>query len=284
MHKGGLKIRVIPVLLLRNGILVRSREFRFYQVTGNPYVQVDRFNAWNVDELIYLDISRSGRVLVEETGSVIGATSSKKQFHEKPPSDIYEFVEYVSRRCFMPLCFGGGIQSVEQIRRVLLSGADKVVINTYAFKAPELISQAAEAFGSQCVVVSIDCRKTGLGYEVFVEGGKTATGKTAIEWALEAERQGAGELLINSIDRDGTGQGYDTDLYRPVIDSCRIPVIICGGVGRLEHFSSGFNALHPHALAAANIFHFIEHSDRQIKKHLAAEGINVRLYHEVTSQ
>lgn len=277
MKKGGLKIRLIPVLLLRNGILVRSRRFGFYQVTGNPFGQVDRFNSWNVDELIYLDISRSGKVVVEQTNSVIGSTSSRKKSFEKLPENIFEFVEYLSKRCFMPLTFGGGIKTLKQMRLILSSGADKIVINTHAFLTPELISEGAKTFGSQCVVVSIDCKKTRLGYEVFIEGGKTPTGKLAHEWAKTAEELGAGELLINSIDRDGMGIGYDFDLNKPIIEASNIPVIICGGVGRVEQFSEGYKAIRPDALAAANIFHFIEHSSRQIKKHLLSESVNVRI-------
>lgn len=276
MAENRLKIRIIPVLLLRNGILVRSRNFSFYQVTGNPFGQVSRFNSWNVDELIYLDISRRAKFIVEETSSVIGSTSSKKKHYDKLPENRYEFVQFLSRRCFMPLCFGGGLETTEDIRKILACGADKVTINTFAFKTPQLITEASKAFGSQAVVVSIDCRKTEIGYEVFIEGGKTATGMQAPEWAKKAEELGAGEVLVNSIDRDGMGTGYDVELYAPIIKALKIPVIIMGGVGRIEDFSKGYEALRPHAMAAANIFHFIEHSDIQIKKHLLDKGICVR--------
>ena len=277
MNGTRLKTRIIPILLLRNGILVRARKFSLYQVTGDPFTQVERFNSWNVDELIYLDISRSWQFSVDQTNYVIGRTSSNKHHIDKKPKNMYQFIEFLSKRCFMPLTFGGGIKSIDQIKRILASGSDKVVINSQAFKAPEFISTAAKAFGSQCIVVSIDCKKTETGYEVFIEGGKTATGMKPLEWAKTAEKQGAGELLINSIDRDGTGMGYDHELYKPIIDECKIPVIICGGVGKADDFSDGYRALKPSALAAANIFHFIEHSDRKIKKHLLNNDVNVRL-------
>jgi len=277
MPDNPLKIRVIPVLLLRYGALVRSRKFSFYQITGDPFLQVERFNDWNVDELIYLDISRSGQVEINDTSSVIGATSAGKQIFQKRPTNIYEFIEVLSRKCFMPLVFGGGIQSVDQVRKILFAGADKIAINTAAFKTPELIRDIGRCFGKQCVVVSIDYKNTALGQEVFIEGGKTATGVKVIDWVEEVGKLGAGEILINSIDRDGMGCGYDTDFYLSVVSHSSVPVIICGGVGRVEDFSKGFFEAQPHALAAANFFHFIEHSDRKIKKHLAAAGVNVRL-------
>jgi cyclase len=276
MIKNNLKVRVIPVILLHEGIVVRSRNFNFYQVVGNPFAQVERYNSWNVDELIYLDISRTGKIDIDETSKVIGSTSAKKRYINGQPKDIYEFVEFLSTKCFMPLTYGGGIKDIDQIHKLLNSGADKVAINTNAFNNRNLIVEAATQFGSQCIVVSIDCKKTDIGNEVFIEGGSTPTGVKAEDWAKEAERLGAGELLINSIDRDGTGAGFDASLYLPIIDNVSIPVIICGGVGVLQHFSKGYFEIHPHALAAANIFHFIEHSDYQIKKHLSHNNVNVR--------
>ena len=163
---------------------------------------------------------------------------------------------------------------MEEVNGLFKSGADKVVLNTHAFKNPELVRESAEAFGSQCIIVSMDCKKTALGYEVFIDGGKVSTGVSALEWAKRAEDLGAGELLVNSIDRDGMSSGFDFDLYRPIIAETRIPVIICGGVGRIEHFDDAYQALKPHALAAANIFHFIEQSYLVIKDHLIKSGVN----------
>lgn len=274
--RNGLKTRLIPILLINNGVLVRSRSFDFYQVTGNPFDQVDRFNKWNVDELIYLDISRKGQFNVEEFDAVIGSTSSKKKHYDYIPKTIYEFISYLSHRCFMPLSFGGGLTNVDQIQKVLASGADKFVINTAAFDTPKLITRCAKQFGSQSVIVSIDCKETENGYEVLTEGGQKPTGITPLEWAVEAQALGAGEVLVNSIDRDGLGNGYDANLCKPIVDTLTIPVIICGGVGKVEHFSLGYNEIRPHALAAANIFQFIEHSDKIIKKHLSQNAVNIR--------
>ena len=176
----------------------------------------------------------------------------------------------------MPLSFGGGLTNVDQIQKVLASGADKFVINTVAFDTPELITRCAKQFGSQSVIVSIDCKETENGYEVLTEGGQKPTGITPLEWALEAQALGAGEVLVNSIDRDGLGNGYDANLCKPIVDTLTIPVIICGGVGKVEHFSLGYNEIRPHALAAANIFQFIEHSDKIIKKHLSQNAVNIR--------
>ncbi len=272
-----LKVRVIPIILLRNGVVVRSRNFHFYQVVGNPFAQVERYNTWNVDELIYLDISRKGNIDIDETASVIGATSAQKRYINMIPTNIYEFVEYLSKKCFMPLTFGGGINSMEQIRRILKSGADKITLNSAAFKKPDLVTDAAKEFGSQSIIVSIDCKKTDMGYEVFIEGGKTGTGVSALDWAFKAKELGAGELLINSIDRDGTGSGFDLELYEPIIQNVNLPVIICGGAGKIEHFSQAYAKIKPHALSAANIFHFIEHSDLLIKRHLSQKNINIRV-------
>jgi imidazole glycerol-phosphate synthase subunit HisF len=276
--KNGLKTRIIPILLLKGGAVVRSRGFNFHQIAGDPFNQVDRFNSWNVDELIYLDISRTGNISIEDSSTVIGSTSSRKAVFEDRPKNIYEFIEYLSNHCFMPLAFGGGIKNLDQIQKILSSGADKVVINTSAFQNPDLISDCALKFGSQSVVVSIDCKKTAIGYEVFTEGGKKPSGVLAIPWAKEVEQRGAGEVLINSIDRDGYGNGYDVKLNKPIVEALNIPVVICGGVGRVEHFSEGYENIKPHALAAANIFHFIEHSDRVIRTHLYQSGVNVRTY------
>ncbi len=157
-----LKVRLIPIILLKDGIIVRSRNFSIYQVVGNPFSQIERFNSWNVDELIYLDITRKGKVDIDTSQNVIGSTSANKRYIDNPPENIYEFIEFLSRKCFMPLTFGGGIKDLKKIRKLLKSGADKVAINTQAFLQPELIRQVSEEFGSQCIVVSIDCKKHNL--------------------------------------------------------------------------------------------------------------------------
>ena len=271
-----LKTRIIPIILLKDGIIVRSQNFNTYKVIGNPFSQVERFNSWNVDELIYLDITRKGIVDIDSSSNVIGATSAIKRYIDKPPENIFEFIEYLSKRCFMPLTFGGGINDVETIRNMLKSGADKVAVNTQAFLEPDLIKDASKEFGSQSIVVSIDIKKTDIGNEVYIDGGKKPTGCKAEDWAIKAMEYGAGELLVNSIDNDGKGTGLKKEIYSDIINCVDIPVIVCGGIGMINHFSKAYFDIKPHAIAAANIFHFIEHSDLQIKSHMFKNNINVR--------
>jgi len=263
-----LKTRLIPCLLLRNGLLVRSEEFTFHQAIGNPIHQVQRFSAWAVDELIYLDITREG------------AHDLRRDDHKiKSNPDLLPIIEEVSRACFVPLTFGGGIRTIEDVRARLAHGADKVTINTQAVENPDLISGCAEIFGSQAIVVSVDARRHDDGWEVCTRCGKHPTGLDVVPWVQEAERRGAGEIFLNSIDEDGIGSGYDLPLIAAVAQATTIPVIACGGVGRLEHFAAGVRA-GASAVSAANIFHFTEHSTQRAKTALAAEGVDVR--HEST--
>ncbi|MGP9820426.1 imidazole glycerol phosphate synthase subunit HisF [Salinarimonas sp. NSM] len=261
-----LKIRLIPVLLLQNGLLVRSETFSVHQVIGNPYYEVKRFNEWNVDELVYLDITRDDRY-------DIGRDDHKTKDMGGPLA----ILEAVSKTCFMPLTWGGRIRSTEDMRAVFNAGADKVAINSQAFREPELITRGAAIFGNQAMVVSIDARREEDGrHQVYVDGGRTATGVEATEWARKAEAHGAGEILLQSLDRDGTGRGYDLDLVRAVAEATTIPVIACSGVGRFEQYKHGVEA-GAAAVAAANIWHFKELADRQGKRALARAGVNVRL-------
>lgn len=261
------KTRLIPCLLLKNGLLVRSEEFSFHQIVGNPIHQVERFNAWTVDELIYIDITREG-----------GYDMRRDDHKIKSHDDIYGIIEAVSKTCFMPLTFGGGIRTVEDIRQRLAHGADKVTVNTQAVEAPEFITEAAQVFGSQAIVVSIDVKRHDDGScEVFTQWGKHATGLDPVEWAMAAEARGAGEIFLNSIDRDGMANGYDLELIRDVASATRIPVIACGGVGKFTHMAPAILEAGASAVSAANIFHFTEHSTQRAKKALAEAGANVRL-------
>jgi cyclase len=261
-----LKTRLIPCLLLKNGLLVRSEEFSFHQIVGNPVQQVERFNSWAVDELVYIDITREGEY------------DMRRDDHKvKGRASLLEIIEDVSRTCFMPLTFGGGIRTVEDIRARLAHGADKVTINTMAFEEPEFITDAAKLFGSQAIVVSVDARREGEGeWEVRTRWGKHATGRDVVSWVQEAERRGAGEIFLNSIDRDGMAEGYDIPLIRAVTGATRIPVIACGGVGRFEHLVAGAVEGGASAVSAANIFHFTEHSTLRAKKVLLDAGVDVR--------
>jgi len=260
-----LKIRLIPVLLLQDGLLVRSQNFSFHQIIGNPIHEVRRFNEWGVDEIVYLDISRGD------------AYDQRREDHKiHGLNDPFAILTEVSRTCFVPLTWGGRIRTLEDIQRRIAGGADKVTLNTAAFRTPELITAGAQLFGSQAIVVSIDARRDVSGTtEVFVEGGREATGMAPSEWARQAESRGAGEILIQSIDRDGMGQGYDLKLIEEVASAVQVPVIVLGGVGRYEHYVDAVRA-GASAVAAANIWHFKELSDQGGKRALRKAGVDVR--------
>jgi cyclase len=260
-----LKTRLIPCLLLMNGLLVRSEGFRTHQVVGNPVHQVERFSAWAVDELIYIDITREG------------AHDLRRDDHKiKAKGDLLEIIEEVARSCFVPLTFGGGIRTLDDIRARLARGADKVAVNTRAVEDSAFIESSAAAFGSQAIVVSIDAQaRPEGGWEVMTQWGRHATGLDVVEWAREAERRGAGEIFLNSVDRDGMAGGYDLALIEAVSSATTIPVIACGGVGRFKHLVDGVRA-GASAVSAANIFHFTEHSVQRAKRTLEDAGVPVR--------
>lgn len=261
-----LKNRLIPVVLLRNGVVVQSKGFQRYQRLGNPVTIVQRLTDWAADELIYLDISR-------EPGYDLG----RDDLNATNSSTIIEILNDISSRCFMPLTFGGGIRSLEDAVVRIRAGADKVSINSKPLEEPGFITTCAMEFGTQCVVVSVDAlRKEDGTWEVYSGGGKHSTGRTPSAWAAEAESRGAGEILINSIDRDGKGNGYDIELINSVVGAVKIPVIAMGGVGTWEHFSECLQATKVSAIAAANIFHYTENSVYKAKKFLYDDGANVR--------
>lgn len=244
---------------------MRSEKFSYHQILGNPITQVQRINSWSADELIYIDIS-------DDTHHDLQRDDQKI----KSMQTIYEIIETVSKTCFIPLTFGGNIKSIEDIKERLKRGADKVVINTAAFENPDFITQAAKAFGRQCIVVGIDVKKNNEDeYQVYVEHGKKAAGLNPIDWARKVEKLGAGEIFLNSIDRDGTAQGYDVPLIKMITDAVSIPVIACGGVGIFEHFVEGIEA-GASAVSAGNIFNFTENSVIEAKKTLKREGIDIR--------
>lgn len=259
--------RLIPVLLLKNGVIVRSQRFRTHQVIGNPMSTVERFSHWNVDELVVLDISAD-------------------DFHDLRRDDIQQsyggdsaldVLAEIAEVCFMPLTFGGQIRTLDEIEARLAAGADRITLNTAAIRDPELITAAASRFGTQCVVVSIDAARSESGeYDVYAGGGSEATGLTASIWAARAQEAGAGEILLNSIDRDGSGLGYDLELLRRVTESVSIPVIACGGVGAYEHLAAGITEAGASAVAAANIFHFFELSYPLAKQACIDAGVPMR--------
>jgi cyclase len=264
-----LKTRVIPVLFLKRGFLVRSELFTTHQNLGNPTTQVSRFNSWNVDELIYIDITpdESYDIQRDDLG---GAGFSN-------PGNFLDIVELVATQCFMPLTVGGKIRTLEDARLRLRLGADKVTVNTAALEDPGLITSCAGEFGSQAVVVSVDARRHDDGRcEVFSHLGARASGRDPVAWCRDAQDRGAGEILLNAIHRDGMAIGYDIALLRSVVDAVEIPVIALGGVGDYGHLAQGVTDGRAHAVAAGNIFNFKEHSYPLAKRYLKQRGIDVR--------
>lgn len=261
-----LKTRLIPVLLLKDGLLIRSERFSVHQFIGDPYHEVLRYNEWCVDELIYLDISRGDRY---ERG--------RHDIKIKQMANVLDLLGTISSTCFVPLTFGGRIRTLEDIRLRLSLGADKVSINTQAVDDPPFIRRAAEAYGSQCIVVCIDYRRGPDGAaKVFVEGGRRETAWEPVSWAREAQRHGAGEILLQAMDRDGTAEGFDADMVRRVADAVDIPVIALGGAGEYRHFADVVREGHAAAVAAANIFHFKELSDRYAKREMKKHRVPIR--------
>ena len=260
------KRRLIPILFFKNGWIVRSEEFKIHQIIGNPINEVERFNQWNVDELIYLDISSDNKYDLRRNDSKV-----------KNLNDPLDILDEVSKHCMMPLTWGGKIKTIEDISLRMKKGADKVSINSAAFRDKNLIFQAAREFGSQAIVVNIDvyCNEKNE-YIVVIDGGKTRTDINPVEWAKTVERLGAGEILLQSINRDGVGEGYDLKLISKVAQEVSIPIICLGGVGEFTHFSDGIKS-GASAVAAANLWHFKEMADRLGKKALKEAGIDVRI-------
>ncbi len=252
-----IKYRLIAVLLIYDGAVVQTRHFQATNIVGSALTAVDFFNTWAVDEIIIVEISRTAEYL----DSFVG------------------IVEELSRRCFVPLTVGGKIKGTDLVRKFTLAGADKVVINSQAARDPDLITRIADRFGSQCLVVSIDSRQNpdmASGYEVMIDQGRTRTFLDTLEYALLAQKKGAGEIMVNSIERDGDKRGYDLELIRKVADSVTIPVIAMGGVREWDDLVNGIIDGHADAVAAGNIFHYFEHSTKKAKEHLVKAGLNVR--------
>lgn len=250
-----LTARVIPCLDVKDGRVVKGINFLDLRDAGDPVEQARVYDRAGADELCFLDITAS---------------------HER--RDIMlDVVRQTAEECFMPLTVGGGVRSPEDIRILLAAGADKVAMNTAAVEDPELVSAGAEKFGSQCIVVAVDAKRNDAGgFDVFTHGGRQATGLDALDWVQRLAELGAGEILLTSMDRDGTRQGYDVELTRAVADSLTIPVIASGGVGSLDHLVAGVRDGHASAVLAASIFHFGEHSIAEAKAHMAAAGVPVR--------
>ncbi|MBT5646902.1 MAG: imidazole glycerol phosphate synthase subunit HisF [Rhodospirillaceae bacterium] len=250
-----LKARIIPCLDVKDGRTVKGVNFVDLIDAGDPVEQAKFYDSQGADELTFLDITAT---------------------HENRDT-IFDVVNRTAEQCFMPLTVGGGIRQVEDIRKMLLAGADKVSINTAAVHRPEFVGEAAEKFGAQCIVVAIDAKSTGPDkWEIFTHGGREPTGIDAIKWAKRMAGLGAGEILLTSMDRDGTRSGFDIELTRTLADAVNVPVIASGGVGTLDHLVAGVRDGHASAVLAASIFHFGEFSIPEAKAHMAAGGVAVR--------
>lgn len=260
-----LKKRIIPVILLRDGRIVQSRKFSRYNILGDPTPSVERISNWSSDELIYLNITD----------------------RNNPYSTVCDFdklIQSVARKCSVPLTFGGGIGSIEDVAKRIKYGADKITLNTAALQQPKLISAIAGEFGSQCVVASIDVKINSYGdYEVF-RCGRYPTGINPVYFALKSQELGAGEILLNSVDRDGTGTGFDLDLIQSVVNAVTIPVIAMGGAGEWQHFADVLEQTNVSAVAAANIFQHTENSVYQCKDYLYKSGFPVRKPQPLSSE
>ncbi|TAN45251.1 MAG: imidazole glycerol phosphate synthase subunit HisF [Nitrospirae bacterium] len=250
-----LKARIVAILIVKGEIVVQSINFKQFLPVGSPSIAVDYLNSWGVDEIAIIDID---------------ATPGKR-------NPRFDHISEYSKYCQVPLSVGGGIKNVDDIKRAVHIGADKVVINTAAVKYPRLISESAGLFGNQCIIVSMDVRKVSKKkYEVYINSGNVSTGYSPADLAKRSEELGAGEILLTSIDRDGTKKGYDLELIGQVLNVVNIPVIACGGVGHPQHFLDAIN-MGVSAVAAANFYHYSEHSVTTIKSYLKAAGANIRL-------
>lgn len=247
--------RIIPCLDVTAGRVVKGVNFVELKDAGDPVEIAKRYNDAGADELTFLDIT---------------ATSDDRDL-------ILHIIESVAEQVFIPLTVGGGVRKVEDVRRLLNAGADKVGINTAAVTNPQLVADASGYFGSQCIVVAIDSKRVGDHWEIFTHGGRKATGLNAVDWAVKMQEMGAGELLLTSMDKDGTKSGFDLELTRAISDAVDIPIIASGGVGNLQHLVDGVKQGHADAVLAASIFHFGEYTVDEAKRYMKQHGVEVRL-------
>ena len=250
-----LKNRIIPCLDVKNGRVVKGINFVDLKDAGDPVEQAKIYSEGGADEICFLDITASN----------------------ENRSTIYEVVKKTSEKCFVPLTVGGGVRSIEDINKLLKCGADKVSINTAAVQNTKIVMESSSKFGSQCIVVAIDAKRKGDGWKIFTHGGRNETGIDAIKFAKQMEEYGAGELLVTSMDRDGTQKGYDIDLMKEISEMVGIPIIASGGVGNLDHLAEGITKGKANAVLAASIFHYGKYSLKEAKQYLDSKGIPVRI-------
>lgn len=259
------KTRLIPVLYIKNGLIVRSEGFSYHQLIGNIYNEAHRYNEWNVDELIYIDISRTSDYDLRRDDHKV-----------QPYTNIKDIMKIISETCFMPLTFGGGIRNMKQIEFYISHGADKIVLNTGAIENIQLIKEASLKYGSQAVVLSIDYKVIDNEPIVFSKFGQNNTGLNLYNWIKKAEENGIGEIFLNSIDRDGKANGYDLEIIDKALSYTKLPVIACGGAGTIYDFVELANKTKVSGIAAGNWFHFVERSYPKAKEFLKKNKINVR--------
>lgn len=259
------KQRLIPILLLRNGWLVQSKNFREYKNLGNPVTAVKRLSEWAADELIYLDISKNENY-------------DRRREENKYPnrSTLDDIIKDVSKTTFMPLTVGGKINTLNDIEKRLYLGADKITFNSKAIEESEFITKSSKEFGAQCIVVSVDVKIEDGNYKVYSHKKNKSLEIDAKEFIMQCQDRGAGEILLNSVDRDGKGNGYDIEMISDITKDILIPVIICGGVSEWDHFADGLKKTNADAVAAANIFHYKDQSVFLAKKYLYEKSYNVR--------
>lgn len=259
------KIRIIPVVLFLNGMIVQSKMFKIHHRVGIPSTVLSRFSTWNADEVIFINISNEKSL-----------DFTRDDLNFKNINNFENVLKYISMHAFMPLTVGGGITNIGQINRYFKYGADKVCINSSAVSNPCLIINAAKKYGSQSIVISIDVKKIKNNYIVFINNGKTNTNIEISEHIKNINEMGAGELLINSMDRDGIGNGFDNKLLKKVMKLTKLPIIIMGGAGKFKHFYEIIKKTNIKAVAAANIFLYTENSYHKLNKYLYSKNINVR--------
>ncbi len=261
-----LKRRLIPVLYLQSGWMVRSELFKIHQAIGNPFLHVERMVQWDVDELVVIDIGTGDEKF----------DFARDDYRHAGAKDLLEFIRATATECRIPLTFGGRIRTIEDIRQRIQNGADKITLNSALAENPDLVPEAARAFGRQAIMVSIDYRMTEDGAIAFTHHGTRGTGMSVTDWARRAVDLGAGEIFLNAIDRDGTAKGYDLDTITEVIAAVDIPVIACGGAGHQSHFIKCFEETEASGVAAGNIFHFTENAYPRAKDYLRGRRDDIR--------